>query len=160
MKLSALLIALFIGILLACTNDDQVLGNRVAGQWTLTQIRYANPTRPGTDTTLVLQDATIIFDNCQYKRGESLLCTGQHQVFNGSTVPFNFDIDGVKQSSMSINQQYHKYIPKNADLDLNGGYIINFGDNDNQMELKGRYYLFGSKTIEDETAYFTLRRKQ
>ncbi|MEZ0608427.1 hypothetical protein ACAW74_07920 [Fibrella sp. WM1] len=151
-------VLLLISIIFSCKNDDQILGNRVAGTWSLERIRYANPNRPGMDTTITLQGATMRFDACQYKRGESLNCTGQHQVFNNSAVPFNFDIDGVKQSSLSLNQQYNQYTPKRGDLDLNGNYFISFSDNNNQMEMKGRYYLYGSDKVLDETAYFTLKR--
>ncbi len=155
-----MVVFLLISLLIACQNDDQVLGNRVAGQWTLARIRYANPNRPGVDTTLSLQGSSITFDACQFKRGEALQCTGQHQVFNSSLIPFKFTIDGLKQQSMSINQSSDVSKQKDGDLYLNGGYDISFGDGDNQMELKGRFLTLGSTKVLDETAYFTLKRKQ
>ncbi len=158
--LNAATIILLLIVTFACKNDDQVLGDRLAGQWTLTRIRYANPNRSGVDTTVSPQAASFTFDACQFKRGESLTCTGQHQVFNKSTVPFKFDIDGVKQTAMSIRQQYAQYQPKNGDLDLNGTYVIAFGDENKQMELKGRLGTYGGTKVLDETAYFTLKRKQ
>jgi hypothetical protein len=140
---------------LACENkDNQILGNKVAGNWAVVSIRFSNPNRPGTDSTIVPQNAQITFNTCTFKDGSQTDCPGSYQILGKQPTVVNFMASGVKQQTVNISGFAKTISP--GEVQINGGYAVTFEDNGNKMDMKGPFQI-GNKY--DETAYYSLVRK-
>ena len=141
----------------ACKDNKQILGNQVAGNWAVERLRFANPNRPGTDSTITPQGAVMTFNSCTYNSNSDLTdCPGTYQLVGFGKTTFTFKPYNNVVFINTLNGR------DKTDITLQGEYATQFGDEGKRLELKGAMTYYegsGKNSFSDQTAYITLVRQ-